>query len=86
MLFASKNMLQSLKARFVSPVDLRLQFQWGHLPIHQGGPFVVGVAASSSDGPAAPAPHEEPGPIAPAVEDRLVPEGDAPRVSARVQA
>ena len=31
-------------------------------------------------------PPEEPGPVAPAVEDRLVPEGDVPRVSARVQA
>ena len=47
---------------------------------------VVGVAAGSSAGPAALAPPEESGPVAPAFEDRLVPEGDAPRVSARVQA
>ena len=47
---------------------------------------MVGVAASSSDSPAAPAPPEDPGPVAPAVGDRLVPEGDARRVSARVQA
>ena len=58
----------------------------GGPPSHSsGGPFVVGVAASSSDSPAAPAPPEDPGPVAPAVEDRLVPEGEAPRVSARVQ-
>ena len=59
----------------------------GGPPSHSsGGPFVVGVAAGSSDGPAAPAPPEDPGPVAPAVEDRLVPEGEAPRVSAHVQA
>ena len=68
-------------------MDLRLQFQGGHLPIRQGGLLSLALLlALRSDGPAAPAPPEEPGPVAPAVEDRLVPEGDAPRVSARVQA
>ena len=82
MLFVLKNMFQSLRARFASPVDLRPQLQGGHLPIRQGGPF--GVAAGSSEGSAVPAPPRDL--VAPAREDRLMAEGEVPRVSARVQA
>ena len=51
-----------------------------------GGPFVVSVAAGSSDGPVAPAPPGDLVPVAPVVEGRLVPEGEVPRLSTRVQA
>ena len=65
-------------------MDLRPQLQGGHLPIRQGGPFVVGVAAGSSEGSAATAPPRDL--VAPAREDRLMAEGEVPRASARAQA
>ena len=59
----------------------------GGPPAHSsGGPFVVGVAAGSSESSAAPAPPGDLESVAPACEDQLVPEGEVPRVSARVQA
>ena len=48
------------------------------------GPFVFGVVAGSSEGSAAPAPPRDL--VNPAREDRLMAEGEVPRVSARVQA
>ena len=37
MRFVLRSMFQSLRAKFASPVVLRLQFQEGHLSIRQGG-------------------------------------------------
>ena len=57
----------------------------GGPPAHSsGGPFVVGVSAGGCGGSAAPAPPRDL--VAPAREDRLMPEGEVPRVSGRVQA
>ena len=71
MRFMLKSMFQSLRARFAVNSS--------------GGPFVVGVAAGSSEGPAARAPPRDLEPVVPAREDRLMPEGEVSRVTARVQ-